>query len=201
MNRGVKMLAAVGVLTGGIIVALMFRHESPPRRPAVPRQDGPLLLRKDGGATPVAPAAAEERPDGTDAPPMSAAPKRSRPTTIVSPMDFAEPPRLTRECPGLRVPEAPCWGAQRGMMPTGRRPANAPRTHKIVDGDTLEALAERYLGSAERYREIYEANRDVLPSPQLLPIGTELKIPPQGIQASPSPNMMPKRRLVPLRSQ
>jgi hypothetical protein len=53
------------------------------------------------------------------------------------------------------------------------------RTHKIVDGDTLTALADRYLGSPDRYLEIYEANRDQLPTPELLPIGIELTIPPR----------------------
>lgn len=197
MDQGVKILAAVGVLMGGIVVALMFRHESLPNRPAVPTHPGPLLLHKDRGTMPFAPGAAEEPPDETDPTPMSAAPDASRPATVVSPGVFTEPPCLTREYPGLRVPETPRWGSQGNIMPA----ANAPRTHKIVDGDTLEALAERYLGSADRYREIYEANRDVLPSPELLPIGTKLKIPPPGIKALRGPNMMPKRRLVPLRAQ
>jgi phage tail protein X len=38
-------------------------------------------------------------------------------------------------------------------------------------------LAERYLGSASRAMEIYEANRGVLAHPGILPIGAELKIP------------------------
>jgi nucleoid-associated protein YgaU len=49
--------------------------------------------------------------------------------------------------------------------------------HRIVDGDTLPQLAQRYLGSAERQGEIFEANRGVLSSPDLLPIGAMLKIP------------------------
>ncbi|MCE5266451.1 MAG: tail protein X [Planctomycetaceae bacterium] len=53
------------------------------------------------------------------------------------------------------------------------------RTHRIVDGDTLDALAERYLGSASREGEIFAANRDVLMDPKLLPIGAMLKIPPR----------------------
>lgn len=53
----------------------------------------------------------------------------------------------------------------------------AVRTHKIVDGDTLSRLAQRYLGSADRYQQIYEANRDVLRSPDLLPIGKVLRLP------------------------
>lgn len=51
--------------------------------------------------------------------------------------------------------------------------------HQIVDGDTLSKLAAQYLGSAERYREIYELNREVLTNPDLLPIGKVLKIPPK----------------------
>jgi hypothetical protein len=55
----------------------------------------------------------------------------------------------------------------------------APLEHKIADGDTLSNLAERYLGRADRYLEIYELNRPVLASPDLLPIGVTLKIPGQ----------------------
>ena len=68
------------------------------------------------------------------------------------------------------------WGMPVDMMPAAR-PADGPQTHKIVDGDTLEDLAARYLGSALRSGEIYQANRDVLGDPRLLPIGAELKIP------------------------
>jgi nucleoid-associated protein YgaU len=58
------------------------------------------------------------------------------------------------------------------------------QSHRIVDGDTLEGLAQRYLGSADRAREIFEANRDVLADPKLLPIGAELKIPHTGTSQS-----------------
>ncbi len=53
----------------------------------------------------------------------------------------------------------------------------AERTHKIVDGDSLASLAERYLGSANRAGEIFACNRDVLSDPELLPIGVRLRIP------------------------
>lgn len=59
---------------------------------------------------------------------------------------------------------------------------NAPdQTHKIVDGDTLQKLAQRYLGSADRYADLYQYNRDVLKNPEVLPIGVELRIPPKYI--------------------
>ena len=52
-----------------------------------------------------------------------------------------------------------------------------PRTHVIVDGDSLEKLAGRYLDDPQRNKEIFELNRDLLSAPDLLPIGAELKIP------------------------
>jgi hypothetical protein len=49
--------------------------------------------------------------------------------------------------------------------------------HAVADGDTLSKLAARFLGRADAYLEIFELNRDVLASPDLLPIGAVLKIP------------------------
>ena len=60
--------------------------------------------------------------------------------------------------------------------------------HKVVDGDTLATLAERYLGCADRAAEIYQLNRDRLLSPELLPIGVELRIP---VSASHSSDYAP----------
>jgi nucleoid-associated protein YgaU len=51
------------------------------------------------------------------------------------------------------------------------------RVHTVVDGDSLPKLAARYLRDAKRSSEIFTLNRDVLKSPDLLPIGIELKIP------------------------
>jgi nucleoid-associated protein YgaU len=59
-----------------------------------------------------------------------------------------------------------------------------PRTHFVVDGDSLERLASRYLSDPQRSREIYELNRQVLSAPDLLPIGAELKIPDRVASAS-----------------
>jgi hypothetical protein len=59
-----------------------------------------------------------------------------------------------------------------------------PRTHIVIDGDSLERLASRYLSDPQRGREIYELNRDKLSSPELLPIGVELKIPDRVAQTS-----------------
>ena len=49
--------------------------------------------------------------------------------------------------------------------------------HIVHNGDTLEKLAERYLGDAGRALELFDLNRDQLANPHLLPIGAELRIP------------------------
>lgn len=54
------------------------------------------------------------------------------------------------------------------------RPA---RRHVIRDGDSLESLAERFLGNADRAGEIFDANRGLLTRRDLLPIGVEITIP------------------------
>ncbi len=51
------------------------------------------------------------------------------------------------------------------------------RTHIIVDGDSLAKLAGRYLNNPQRSEEIFALNRNVLTSPELLPIGAEIRIP------------------------
>jgi nucleoid-associated protein YgaU len=62
-------------------------------------------------------------------------------------------------------------------LPIGVSASAKPRTHVVADGDTLTSLAARYLGSADRFREIFAANRQLLTTPNLLPIGATLQIP------------------------
>ena len=53
----------------------------------------------------------------------------------------------------------------------------AGSTHVVVKGDTLYALARTYYRDQARWRDIYDANRGVLHSADLLPLGQELTIP------------------------
>ena len=51
------------------------------------------------------------------------------------------------------------------------------REHRVRDGDSLESIAEKYLGDPLLADAVFRANRSQLDSPQLLPIGVTLKIP------------------------
>jgi nucleoid-associated protein YgaU len=105
----------------------------------------------------------------------------ARPATVVTPLDRREsPPSLAADYPEPDRPATSRWGTSMEMMLPMAAPADAATcTHTVVDGDTLAALAERYLGSPDRAKEIFEANHNVLSDPDLLPIGAELKLPPR----------------------
>jgi len=188
VDRGVKIVVASGVLAVGIATAMLFRHPSQPARPPEPNSHDKLLVLRRRTGPPVAPQATPDRltaqtelsseaqqPAGTNrrlVPPAG-------PTSDSPSMAPGEPPpRLAKNYPQLL--DRTASGADplmRSQTPRAEPFVAGAGTHKIVDGDTLRALAERYLGDGDRYLEIYEANRDVLPSPEVLPIGVELTIP------------------------
>jgi nucleoid-associated protein YgaU len=49
--------------------------------------------------------------------------------------------------------------------------------HKVVKGENLSVIAKKYLGGANKYMDIFNANKDILKNPDLIQIGQELKIP------------------------
>ena len=76
----------------------------------------------------------------------------------------------------IRVkPGAQAGGTQTTPQPT---PAKASiKTYTVKSGDTLGEIAKRELGSANKYMEIFNANRDLLKDPNLIQPGQVLKIP------------------------
>ena len=198
MDKRVKLAAAASVLFGGMVAACMFRHESPRGSPAVSRGGGQLVLRRQVASPPHLPLTPAG--GGIAGPSMADTPGRGRAATVLRPMDPAEPPPvLAKNYPGIGTSAGSGWPSRMEMMPRyAARRGNSARTHKIVDGDTLETLAERYLGSAERSSEIYEANHDVLASPQVLPIGATLTIPCRERRSVSDSDAPPKRPVVPV---
>jgi len=61
---------------------------------------------------------------------------------------------------------------------TATRPVTGTyRRHTVAKGDTLYGLAQRYYGNRSRWKDIYNANKDVMRSADDYKIGMELKIP------------------------
>ena len=49
--------------------------------------------------------------------------------------------------------------------------------HKVSKGENLSAIAKKYLGGANKYMDIFNANKVILKNPDLIQIGQDLKIP------------------------
>jgi nucleoid-associated protein YgaU len=92
--------------------------------------------------------------------------------------NLAPPPALPVSFHPTLPPAQPNdWRPDTVMKPTVQpRP---PRQYRIRDRDTLELIAERLLGNRQRASEIFEANRNVLSRPDLLPVGRTILLPPR----------------------
>ena len=60
----------------------------------------------------------------------------------------------------------------------GPAAAAAPTNiYVVVKGDSLSRIAQRAYGDGNKWRKIYEANRDVIKDPDLIYPGQSLRIP------------------------
>jgi len=116
------------------------------------------------------PAVPSNRP--TAPPTLPAAPANSGATTT---------PRSPTLPPAGNTTQFPAFESN-GVTPSSYSSQVSVRRHKVADGETLGMIAEHYLGSSSRRLEIFQANRDILKDPEVLPIGADLAIP-----AGPSP--------------
>ncbi len=55
--------------------------------------------------------------------------------------------------------------------------STAPKTYMVKAGDSLSKIAKDLLGDANRWKEIYEANKDDIKDPNVLNVGQKLVIP------------------------
>jgi tetratricopeptide (TPR) repeat protein len=105
----------------------------------------------------------------------------------------AEVDSAAEPSPILRAPLNPEPGpAPRDAVESAVRPSPNPRTaagtavnqssggkrHSVQRGDTLSSLSRQYYGTSARWRDIYNANREILKSEnETLHVGMDLRIP------------------------
>jgi nucleoid-associated protein YgaU len=88
---------------------------------------------------------------------------------------------------GLRVAGQHA-GAQAPMGQKGGAAASAPkggaayqaRYYTIESGDTLSEIAQKHLGDAGRWQDLFEANREVIKDPDKIYPGQRIRIPQEG---------------------
>ncbi|MEM8677712.1 MAG: hypothetical protein AAGF97_00025 [Planctomycetota bacterium] len=175
-NHGARILG-VTILLGIVISVLAFGRRKEPRVPeAPPEQAETLVLRHRYDLSNPAQTTAEP-PSPRGARYSELAPITSNtpaPTSTGSPSASSSgwgqlvalpPPSKPTQPPTAAPPSFP-----------QRRPQTF-KTHRIVEGDSLPELAAQYLGSPDRYLELFEANRALLTQPDVLPLGERLVIP------------------------
>ena len=83
------------------------------------------------------------------------------------------------------------WPAIRGARSRSARPRGpgvsvaesaistrpAGQTYTVVSGDSLSRIAKKHYGDADKWRRIFEANRDLINDPDEIYPGQTLKIP------------------------
>lgn len=81
----------------------------------------------------------------------------------------------TPVAPTRTSPQSPTAPTQAASAPQPAR--TAPATYVVQAGDTLSRISQQVYGTPNRWREIFEANRDTMASPNSLRVGQELRIP------------------------
>ncbi len=104
-------------------------------------------------------------------PGTAAVPSVTPPTTASRPQVTAVPPPAATPTPTISTDvTAPA-------SPPAAATSAGPRVHIVQLGDSLFKISQQYYGRASRWDEIAAANRDVLPNPNQLVVGTPLRIP------------------------
>ncbi len=169
-NARLRAAVALVMLVGGLGAAMWWRKPDA-QTPSSSHLADPDWTPKAPalGSQPAAPIAGAQPwgPLPADVPPQ--------PTMLFE----APPPAM----PGLAGPVAPAPAAYPKVSlewspePEAEAAPQPVMKHRVREGETLSSIAQRYLGSRDRYREIYQANRDRLASPDRLIVGMELVIP------------------------
>ena len=185
MPNGARKLLAFSILVGGLGLAWLLRPTG--QGFGFAPSSGRLILRNAGPGSSPPGSLISEVPILPGLLANQQVPSKPSGSLSSTPSGGASGQGTSKPTPPSLPARFPYIQAEKN---SGRPPANptpsSVRRHRIVDGDSLEKLAEQYLGSAALAGYIYQANRSLLPDPQLLPIGVEIVIPaPESLQPIP----------------
>jgi len=104
--------------------------------------------------------------------------------TVFVPVFAGERPTAAAEPAGAMV--AKDAAPTNSVAKSGKKGASEPKTeakasgkkmHVVTNGESLWKIAKAELGDGNRWKEIYEANRDLLDKPESIKKGMRLRIP------------------------
>ena len=106
-------------------------------------------------------------------------PTRLQPGTLVS---IPPPDVLEQQFPTLVYLPARTVDSSRGASQAGFFIANGEPAYRVRRGDMLSDIAQRHLGRASRWRQIYQMNRQIVRDPDDLKPGIVLLLPSDASQ-------------------
>lgn len=180
----IRCILLVVVMLVMVSVFVVYRREPP--RVSDAFDERPLILRKNL-ALQIGDRAAAENQQFVPIPDNAVPIRWDRVERSHQAVNRTVPPLPSPMVPPRDPRDAirPEGHVDRGPQPHGnehrsvgqRQPPVEPRYHRIVDGETLRDIAAQYLGSPDRFMELFYANRAVLPHPDVLPLGARIVIP------------------------
>ncbi len=180
----VETWAAAGPSSAGMAPALPPAADATAAAPApAAAAPGQWLIPEESLPPAVVPRADYLPPPGPDRlPPVPVAAVVQPPDlngTYRSTLQVPPPPLLDAHAP---PPAGVGWAAP-PSQPVASAPLAAPAdpplsTYVIRDGDDLAAISARFYGHPGVAAALWSANRDLIPNPDLLPIGAEIRLPP-----------------------
>jgi LysM repeat protein len=199
MHPDKRVGLSLGILLIGVTAAFFFRNDVPVDQVQALELTDPESLDEQirrKAQTPYLP----DRPEATvqteapvvrDALVADVMPQPSGMADSVPGSTIPDPIRPRSEAPAGRIAPIPHPSgdpdgidqalaqadARRKQNSESSETRTAPVIHVVMPKDTLSGLAQKYLGSFRRYREIFETNRDQLDSPDDIREGMKLRIP------------------------
>lgn len=189
MHRDVKIGIAIGILLIALVAIFMWAR-SDSRTPAPPRGYSGIERALPPAQEPVSPVGIEggigldESPEiGASEVPMPAPPGTGRAgdtTTLQPPAGDTTSVGGRTTSPPVPIP-----------TPPARPEPVASKTYTVKKGDTLIGIAKAQYGDDSKWQLILDANRDKIASPEALPVGMKLAIPPFPTSGAPAPALAP----------
>ena len=94
---------------------------------------------------------------------------------------WGEIKKIGGDNPGDLIADIRSLGGSSAGSPVGTQTAGGTtggsRMHTVAPGDTLSKISQQYLGSANRYMDIFNANKGTLSDPNKIQPGQNLIIP------------------------
>jgi nucleoid-associated protein YgaU len=199
MQRDVKVGIAIGVLIIALVAVFWWAQKDEDditivRRGqrsgedgdtlAAPSQRSPIEQYRDLEPTDM-PSADARVVDGVEQGPAVPLPVDDEETGRIALTETDAAPGTGGEPPSDRATAPPAPPS----APAGAPPAaGATREYVVKSGESLSTIAKKHYGTESRWKEIWKANRDVLPDPNVVREGMRLKIPGADAAAQPPPD-------------